>query len=94
MFDRLLLLTLIIQAMAIAMLLYRVVKGPSIPDRVIAMDAIGIQLLAMMAVLSIYLRTSAFFEVILLLGILSFIGTVAITKSIRKGALVEYDRNR
>lgn len=80
-------------AIAIAILLYRVIKGPSVPDRIIAMDAVGIQLIAMMAVLSIYLRSSVFFEVILLLGILSFIGTVAMAKFIERGVLVEYDRN-
>lgn len=93
MFDLLLKLTLFLQAIAIAILLYRLIRGPSVPDRILAMDAIGIQLIAMIAVLSIYLRTSAFFEVILLLGILSFIGTVAMAKFVERGVLVEYDRN-
>lgn len=94
MFDLLLKLTLLLQSIAIAILLYRLIKGPSVPDRIFALDAIGIQLIAMMAVLSIYLRTSAFFEVILLLGILSFIGTLAFAKFVERGVLVEYDRNR
>ena len=93
MFDLLLRLTLFFQTIAIAILVYRLIRGPSVPDRILAMDAIGIQLIAIMAVLSIYLRTSAFFEVILLLGILSFIGTVAMAKFVERGVLVEYDRN-
>ncbi|NLC06713.1 MAG: Na(+)/H(+) antiporter subunit F, partial [Syntrophomonadaceae bacterium] len=47
-----------------------------------------------MAILSIILRTYAFFEVILLFGILSFIGTVAFSKYIEKGALVDYELDR
>ncbi|MDD4775815.1 MAG: Na(+)/H(+) antiporter subunit F1 [Syntrophomonas sp.] len=94
MFDRLLGLALFLLAISVTILLHRIIKGPSMPDRVLALDAIGIHLIAMMAVLSISLRTSAFFEIMLLLAILSFIGTVALTKFIERGVLVEYDRNR
>jgi multicomponent Na+:H+ antiporter subunit F len=58
------------------------------------MDTIGINLIAIMAILSILLRTYAFFDVILLFGILSFIGTIAFSKFIERRALVEYERNR
>ncbi|NMA02862.1 MAG: Na(+)/H(+) antiporter subunit F1 [Clostridia bacterium] len=94
MFNLLLLGALFVFAVAIALFLYRVCKGPSIPDRIIAMDAIGVSLIAMMAILSILLKTDAFFEVILLFGILSFIGTVSFAKFIERGVLVDYDRNR
>jgi len=94
MFDRLLGLAMFLLAISITILLLRIIKGPSMPDRVLALDAIGIHLIAMMAILSISLRTSAFFEIMLLLAILSFIGTVALTKFIERGVLVEYDRNR
>lgn len=94
MFNILLMLSLLIFSISIAIFLYRILMGPSIPDRIIAMDAIGVNLIAIMAILAIVLRTDAFFEVILLLGILSFISTVALSKFIERGALVEYDRDR
>ena len=56
----LLMTSLFLFAVSIAIFLYRFVKGPSIPDRIIAMDAIGISLIAMMAILSILLKTYAF----------------------------------
>lgn len=93
-FDSLLRLVLVLLAISMSILLYRIIKGPSMPDRVLALDAISIHLIAMIAILSISLRTSAFFEIMLLLAILSFIGTVALTKFIERGILVEYDRNR
>ncbi|WP_425427236.1 Na(+)/H(+) antiporter subunit F1 [Bacillus oleivorans] len=74
-------------------LIFRVIKGPSTPDRVIALDGIGINLIAIVAILSILLRTSAFLEVILLLGILAYIGTVAFAKFLEKGVIIERDRN-
>ncbi|MGE7763951.1 Na(+)/H(+) antiporter subunit F1 [Peribacillus sp. NPDC096540] len=74
--------------------LYRLIKGPSVPDRVIALDAMGINLIAIVALSSIVMDTSAYLEAILLLGILSFIGTVAFAKFLEKGEIIENDRNR
>ncbi|KON86503.1 monovalent cation/H+ antiporter subunit F [Sporosarcina globispora] len=81
-------------SLATLALIYRVIKGPSIPDRVVALDAIGINLVAIVALISIALNTNAFLEVILLLGILAFIGTVAFSKYLEKGVIIEHDRDR
>jgi multicomponent Na+:H+ antiporter subunit F len=74
-------------------LIYRVIKGPTIPDRIVALDAIGINLVAVIALISILLETNAFLEIILLIGILAFIGTVAFSKYLEKGVIIERDRN-
>lgn len=74
-------------------LIYRVIKGPSVPDRIIALDAIGVNLIAITALISIVLRTHAFLEIILLIGILAFIGTVAFAKYLEKGVIIERERN-
>lgn len=80
-------------SVAILGLLYRVIKGPTIPDRVVALDAIGINLIAVVALISIFLKTNAFLEIILLIGILSFIGTVAFSKYLEKGVIIDNDRD-
>ncbi|WNS74784.1 Na(+)/H(+) antiporter subunit F1 [Bacillus sp. DTU_2020_1000418_1_SI_GHA_SEK_038] len=80
-------------AVAILALLYRVIKGPSIPDRIVALDAIGVNLVAVVALASIFMKTNAFLEIILLIGILSFIGTVAFSKYLEKGVIFDRDRN-
>jgi multicomponent Na+:H+ antiporter subunit F len=84
---------LIISAATIG-LIYRVIKGPTTPDRVVALDAIGINLVAIVALISIALNTSAYVEVILLIGILAFIGTVAFSKYLEKGVIIENERDR
>lgn len=73
--------------------LYRLVKGPSTPDRVIALDAIGVGLITLIGLISILFDTAFFLDVILLLAILSFIGTVAFSKFTEKGVIIERDRN-
>ncbi|MED4403018.1 Na(+)/H(+) antiporter subunit F1 [Metabacillus fastidiosus] len=94
MFTFIMTLSLFIIAVSTALYLYRLIKGPSTPDRVIALDAIGINLIGITAVTLIVLNTNAFVEVILLISILAFIGTVAFAKFLEKGEIVENDRDQ
>ncbi|QFF99811.1 Na(+)/H(+) antiporter subunit F1 [Psychrobacillus glaciei] len=73
--------------------LYRLVKGPTTPDRVIALDAIGVGIISLIGLISILFDTGYFLDVILLLAILSFIGTVAFSKFTEKGVIIQRDRN-
>ena len=79
--------------LSMAALLYRVFRGPSVPDRLIALDAISVMLISAIALLSILFNTGFFIEVILLLAIMSFIGTISFSKFIQKGEIIEHDRN-
>jgi multicomponent Na+:H+ antiporter subunit F len=89
-----LLIALSIFSLSVLLLLIRVIKGPTAPDRIIAMDTIGINLLSIMALLSILLKTRAFMGAVLLFGMLSFIGTVAYSRFIERGIVIDYDDNR
>jgi len=91
-FETVLITALCILLLAILANLYRVVKGPSSADRVIALDSIGINLIASIAVFSVLLHTHAFFDLILLIGILSFIGTIAFARFIERGVVIERKR--
>ena len=93
MIEKLMLLSLALFMVAIALLLYRVVVGPSMPDRAIALDTIGVNLISSIAIVSIVLNTKAFLEAILILGILAFIGTIAFSKFIERGVIVERKSN-
>lgn len=85
---------LFILLVSILAALYRLVKGPSMADRVMALDNIGVNLLAGIAILSIFLRTYAFFDIILLIGILSFVGTIAFARFLERGVVIERKRIR
>ena len=80
MIDLILKASLLLFMVAIALSLVRAVKGPSLPDRAIALDTIGVNLISAIAIISIVLKTKAFLEAILILGILAFIGTIAFSK--------------
>ncbi|KIQ94983.1 Sodium-cholate efflux protein MrpF [Anoxybacillus thermarum] len=87
-------IALVILSLAMIGFLYRVVKGPSVADRIIALDAVGITLAGMVAIVSMLLNTSAFLDVILLIGILAFVGTVAFAKFLEKGVVIERGNDR
>lgn len=87
-------IALAIVSVAFAGLLFRLVKGPTVADRVVALDAIGISLVSIVALLSLISETEFFLEIILLLSILSFIGTAAFAKFIERGEIFDRDNNR
>lgn len=89
MMQGLLLAALILLSLSIFGCLIRLLLGPSIPDRITALDTIGIMLLAMIAVIGLLLRTEAYFDIILLIGILTFIGTTAFARYIERGVVIE-----
>ncbi|HHY21291.1 MAG TPA: Na(+)/H(+) antiporter subunit F1 [Bacilli bacterium] len=92
MFDLFLGGCLLFITLSILAAIYRVVKGPSMPDRVMALDYIGVNLIAAVAILSVLLHTYAFFDIILLIGILSFVGTIAFARFIERGVVIERNR--
>lgn len=65
-------IALIIVVLSMLAMLVRVILGPSLADRVVALDAIGLQLMAVIALFSILLNIKYMIVVILMVGILAF----------------------
>jgi multicomponent Na+:H+ antiporter subunit F len=93
MLTNVLVIALIMLSLAIVGCLYRLLKGPTMPDRVIALDLIGIQIIGIIAIISMLIRTTMFVDIILLIGILAFLGTIAFSKFIEKGVVMEHERD-
>ena len=85
---------IVLFSLSIVLLLIRVLKGPTLPDRIVAFDVIGVNLISIVAVLSVVLRTKAYLEVILIIAILAFISTIAFSKYIERGIIIDRKRNR
>ncbi|MCM3745461.1 Na(+)/H(+) antiporter subunit F1 [Sporosarcina luteola] len=86
--------SLILVVLSMIGVMIRVFRGPSVPDRLIALDGIGVMLISAIALISILFDTPFFIDVILLIAIMSFIGTVSFSKFIERGEIIERDRNR
>ena len=60
--------------------LYRIGRGPSAPDRTVAIDILGIIVVGFSAVLSLATGKDFYLNVALAWALLSFIGTIALAK--------------
>ena len=76
-------------ALSILLSAYRVFWGPTLPDRVVAMDNISTNLLAAVVVWSIRTRTVFYTDVALVMAIVSFLATVAAAKYVLQGKVID-----
>ncbi|WP_028559528.1 Na(+)/H(+) antiporter subunit F1 [Paenibacillus pinihumi] len=93
MFNYLMLLSMFLLSVSIVISLYRVIRGPSMPDRVLALDSLGYSVIGIVAVLCIMMDSHAYLETILLIGILAFLSTIALCKFIERGVVIERERD-
>lgn len=71
--------------------MYRIVVGPTVADRVVALDAMTVHVLGIIIVYAIKRDTTDFLDSALVIGILSFLSTVVIAKFMKKGVTIERD---
>ncbi len=79
-------------AMLVAALLLNCIalwRGPALPDRVVALDTLYINAMALLIVFGIQQQTQLYFEAALLIALLGFLGTVAFCKYMLRGDLIE-----
>ncbi|MBE7373650.1 K+/H+ antiporter subunit F [Pseudomonas lopnurensis] len=67
----------------------RLVKGPDMPDRVLALDTLYINALALIVLFGIWLASDLFFEAALLIAVMGFVGTVAVGKHLLHGDIID-----
>ena len=74
---------------ALLMSLARLVVGPDKPDRILALDTLYVNTVALLVLLGIHLGNDLFFEAALLIALIGFIGTVALAKFLTRGDIIE-----
>lgn len=76
-------------AVALLLNLWRALRGPDLTDRIVALDTLYVNAIALLMVDGIYLGTAVYFEAALLIAMTGFIGTVALCKYILRGDIIE-----
>jgi multicomponent Na+:H+ antiporter subunit F len=76
---------LITLGLALVLTFIRLVRGPTLPDRVIALDLIGIITVGIIAVIAIETNQPVYLIVAMVLALIAFIGTMAFAYFIAKG---------
>lgn len=69
--------------------LFRLAKGPTIADRVLALDTMVINGIALLILFGIQSATTVYFEAALLFAMVGFISTVAYCRFILRGDIIE-----
>lgn len=58
----------------------RLIKGPSVMDRIISVDTINMMIVGLIAVLSIVLENGLYLDIAIVYGILAFLETIVLAK--------------
>ena len=82
-------LTLWLYGLAILLMLWRMLRGPSAQDRVLAIDAIYVIGMLVALVIGIRYTSSMYFEAALLISLFGFVSTAAMAKFLLRGEVIE-----
>lgn len=89
MMDVALIAGFVLVAAAMLLTLYRLLRGPALPDRIVALDTLYINVVALLLLVGIHLESSVFFEAALLIAMMGFAGTVALCKHAMEQNVIE-----
>ena len=78
-------------AAGLSMLLcaWRLWKGPSLPDRILALDTLYLYTLALIVLTGILQQSALFFEAALVIAMLGFVSTLAAARYVARGTVIE-----
>jgi len=78
-------------AFALALLLagWRLLRGPTLADRILALDTLYVNSVALLLLIGIYFGTSTYFEAALIIAMIGFVSTVALAKYLLRGDVIE-----
>ncbi|MFQ3186265.1 K+/H+ antiporter subunit F [Marinomonas primoryensis] len=84
-------ITIVAVCICIALILnlWRLLKGPTISDRILALDTMYINAIALILLYGIHIKSALYFEAAVLIAMLGFISTAALCKYLLRGDIIE-----
>ncbi|MBS3796333.1 MULTISPECIES: K+/H+ antiporter subunit F [unclassified Pseudoalteromonas] len=89
MLESVLLMVFAMIGVSLMLNLWRLIVGPSVPDRILALDTMYINTIALIILYGIGMQTQIYFEAALLIAMLGFVSTVAVCKYLLRGDIIE-----
>ena len=89
MLDTVFLIVFAMIAISLLLNLWRLIVGPSVPDRILALDTMFINTIALIILYGMSMGTDLYFEAALLIAMLVFVSTVAVCKYLLRGDIIE-----
>jgi multicomponent Na+:H+ antiporter subunit F len=79
-------LVMVMLSLALVLAFVRLVRGPSLPDRVVALELIATTTVGVIAALNVSTADSVFLDVAMVIALVGFLGSVAYARYIQRGA--------
>ena len=79
----------VLVGLAILLSFIRLIIGPNTPDRILALDTLYINSIALLILLGINLQSALYFEAALLIALMGFMCTLALSKYLLRGDIME-----
>jgi len=76
-------------SLALLLSFWRLWHGPDHPDRILALDTLYINTIALLVLLGIHFDTQVYFEAALIVAMVGFVGTAALCKYLLRGDIIE-----
>jgi multisubunit Na+/H+ antiporter MnhF subunit len=78
-------ISLAMLGVALLLAVVRLVKGPTLPDRVVAMDLLGVLVVGLIVVLAASTNVLATLDAAIVIALIGFVGTVAYARYVERG---------
>lgn len=79
----------VMMAGALLLNLWRLLRGPDTTDRVLALDTMYVNTLAILVLIGVWRGSRLYFEAGLVIAMLGFVGTIALCRYLLRGRIIE-----
>ena len=76
-------------AIGLLLTLWRTIVAPTTADRILALDTMVINMIALLVLFGISARSTLYFEVALVIAMVGFVSTVAYARFVLRGNIIE-----
>lgn len=76
-------------ALSMLLALWRLLRGPTVPDRILSLDTLSVTAIAELMLFGMYLDSPVYFEAALIIAMLGFGSTVVLSKFVLRRDIVE-----
>lgn len=88
-FETTLVVCMHLVGIAMLLALWRLLRGPTVPDRILALDTLSVTAIAELMLFGMYLDSAIYFEAALIIAMLGFCSTVVLSKFVLRRDIVE-----
>lgn len=82
-------IAMIVISVSVLLNMYRLIAGPDVTDRILALDTMVINAIGLIVLVGIFFGTAIYFEAALLFAMVGFVSTVAFCKFLLRGNVIE-----